>query len=90
MQRAGYKLLLLNERQIRFGTTPSFLSCQCTPWLGKSQGSRLLAPGRSHQSSALALFLGFFLNYLLLATAEKADWVKWPLGVLRVWTVLCS
>lgn len=71
MQRAGYKLLLQREPQIRLGTTPSLLSRPCAPWLGKSLGGRLLAPGRSRCHCVLALFSGSFSKYLALTTAGE-------------------
>lgn len=71
VQPAGYKLLLQIEPQIRLGTTPSLLSCQWTPWLGKSLGGRLLAPGRSHCHCVLAMFLGSFPKYFVLTTAGE-------------------
>lgn len=85
MPRAGYKLLLLKERQIRFGTTP--LAVSVLPGWGNPKAAGCWHLGGHIGHAVLPLFLGFLLNYLLLATAEKADWVKWPLGVLQVWPV---
>lgn len=58
------------------GLYPFFLAVNVLPALGNP---KLLAPGRLVGHSAFALLLGASLNYLLLAIAEEARWLKWTL-----------